>query len=670
MKTYIKFACPLDCFDACALIATVVDGRVIKVHGDPHHPLTGGRICPKGKKHLARLYHPQRLTRPLKRIKGKLQPVGWDEVLDEIAERLDTTKKQYGSKAVLHHTSDGYGGLLKCVDQLFFHLFGGVTVPRGSLCWGAGMTAQTYDFGDVKGHAPEDVINARTIVLWGRNPVATNIHMVPFLRQAQKAGATTILIDPIKTASARLSDAHIAIKPATDGALALGMANIMITEGLMDQAFIRNRTQGFNRFSAYVQAFTPPRVAAITGLKEKTITWLAHTYARQKPAAIILGYGLQRYGNGGNNIRCIDALGAVSGNIGVSGGGVSYANRSIVKYIDTSFFKPEAKTTGQRTYSIAQMGKFAAQADNPRVRFICVTKANPLVQCPNLNRTLAAFKQVDYKVVIDMFMTDTARHADIVLPCTSILEEEDIVFSSMYSPYLNYSAKVVDAPPGVLSEYDLFRQLALKLALPNYPDLGRTAFLEAALKPLLEAFELTMTDLKDSHFKIPNQEIPWAAGPFDTPSGKYAFYAARAAQDGQSPLPSYIDPQKGPSSYNLRLITPHTADSINSQHMGSKPGIPKAHVNPRTLGRQGLTHGSRAAVETEAGSLDVTVCADDRISDGIVMIYQGGWHKNGAVNFLTPDGLSDMGEQAAYYDCFCRLVSSSSSDNRSSCFSK
>jgi len=656
MQKRIKFACPLDCFDACSLIATVADGRVLKLQGDPDHPVTRGHICPKGKKHLTRLYDPQRLTQPHKRVKGKLIPVDWEEILDEIAEHLQAVKKEYGSSAVLHHTSDGYGGIVKSVDQIFFNLFGGATVYRGSLCWGAGTAAQRYDFGNTKGHAPEDIINARTIILWGRNPLATNIHMVPYLRQAQKAGASIILIDPIKSASAKLSDAYLRIKPATDGALALGMANEIIANGLVDNAFVKSRTQGFERFKSYVQRFTPQRVAGITGLEEDKITWLAHTYAGHKPAAIVLGYGLQRYGNGGNNIRCIDALGALTGNIGLSGGGVNYANRSIAQYIDKAFFKPEVAGATHRTYSIAKLGEFLAQADKPPVRLICVTKANPLVQCPDLHRTLKAFQLVDYKIVIDMFMTDTARHADVVLPCTSILEEEDIVFSSMYSPYLNYSSKVLDAPQGVMSEYDLFRQLARKLALPNYPDISRSAYLEAAFKPLLQTFDLTLADLKKGYFKIPDQDIPWASGPFDTPSGKYELYSEKALADGFSPLPVYIEPAKGRSSYGLRLITPHTADSMHSQHMAAAEGPPTAHLNFRTLERQGLAPGTQAVVKTVLGQIEVTVHSDDNVGDDIVMIYQGGWHKNGAVNFLTSDGISDMGEQAAYYDCFCNLT--------------
>jgi len=658
MEKRIKFACPLDCFDACSLIATVADGHVLKVQGDPDHPMTRGHICPKGKQHLTRLYHPQRLTQPLKRIKGKLLPVAWDEILDEIADRLHAVKKEYGSTAVLHHTSDGYGGIIKSIDQLFFNRFGGATVYRGNLCWGAGIAAQRYDFGDVKGHAPEDLINARKIILWGRNPLVTNIHMVPYLRQARKAGAEIILIDPVKSASAKLSGAYLRINPATDGALALGMANVIIAKGLVDKAFVKNRTQGFERFKAYVQYFTPRKVAAITGLDEEKITWLAGIYAVHKPAAILLGYGLQRYRNGGNSIRCIDALGALTGNIGIRGGGVNYANFSIAKFINKAFFKPTASDAAQRTYSIAKLGEFLERADDPPVRLICVTKANPLVQNPDLHRTLKAFQQVDYKIVIDMFMTDTARHADVVLPCTSILEEEDIVFSSMYSPYLNYSSKVLDPPHGVMSEYDLFRQLARKLTLPDYPDISRSAYLEAAFKPLLETFDLSLTDLKSSYFKIPGQEIPWAAGSFDTPSGKYELYSEKAHADGLSPLPRYIEPDKGQPPYGLRLITPHTADSMHSQHMASAEGLPPAYLNFRTLERQGLAPGTQAVVETKAGRIEVTIHGDDKVGDDIVMIYQGWWHKNGAVNFLTSDAISDMGEQAAYYDCFCKIEAS------------
>ena len=657
MKKRVRFACPLDCFDACALIATVADGRVVNIQGDPDHPLTQGKICPKGKKHLSRLYASQRLTHPLKSYKGRFVPVAWDEILDEIAAKLQAIKNKYGTKAILHHTYDGYGGILKSIDQIFFNCFGGVTVYRGSLCWGAGIAAQRYDFGDVKGHLPADILNAQTIIVWGRNPVATNIHLAAYLRQAQKAGANIILIDPIKSASARLCDAFIPIKPATDGALALGMANVIISEGRVDKTFVENRTLGFDLFKSYVETFTPRKVAAITGLPENQIIWLARTYANTKPAAIMIGYGLQRYGNGGNNVRCIDALGALTGNIGIKGGGVNYANYAAAQFVDSRFFKPKVPYRAHRTYSIAKLGEFIQQADDPPIHFTFVTKSNPLVQCPNLHRTVQAFQQVDYKVVIDMFMTDTARHADVVLPCTSILEEEDIVISSMYSPFLNYSSQVVKAPEGVMSEYDIFQKLADRLDLSDYPVLSRSAYLKAALGPLLETFDLTLDDLKNNYFKIPGQDVPWKSGTFATPSGKYEFFSASAQTDGNSPLPQYIEAAQGSPPYGLRLITPHTADSMHSQHMASAKGLSTAHINSRTLEKQGLVAGGQAVVETANGRMDVIVREDDDIGDDIVMIYQGRWHKNGAVNFLTPDDISDMGEQAAYYDCFCSVTS-------------
>ena len=656
MEKRVRFGCPLDCFGACGLIATVVDDRVVSVKGDPDHPVTQGKICPKGKKHLTRLYDSQRLTHPLKRINGQFLPVAWDEILDEIAAKLAAIKNTYGTPAILHHTYDGYGGILKSIDQIFFNCFGGVTVYRGSLCWGAGTAAQRYDFGDIRGHIPADILNAQTIIVWGRNPLATNIHLASYLRQAQKAGAKIILIDPIKSASARLCDVFIPIRPATDGALALAMANVIISEGLVDQTFVKNRTLGFDLFKSSVEDFTPRKAAAITGLKEDQIIWLARMYANTKPASIVVGYGLQRYRNGGNNVRCIDALGALTGNIGIKGGGINYANFSIARFVDSRFFKPRVPFRDHRTYSIAKLGEFIQQANDPPVQMVFVTKSNPLVQCPDLHRTLQAFQQVEYKVVIDMFMTDTARHADVVLPCTSILEEEDILFSSMYSPYLNYSSQAVAAPQGVMSEYDVFQQLAHRLELPDYPYLSRSAYLQAALSPLLESFDLTLHDLKNSYFKIPGEDIPWASGAFDTPSGKYEFFSERAQAEGNSPLPRYVAAAQGAPSYGLRLITPHIADSMHSQHMGSAQGIAAAHINSRTLQEQGLEPDTQAVIETVKGRMDVIVRRDDDVGDDIVMIYQGRWHNNGAVNFLTSDDISDMGEQAAYYDCFCRVI--------------
>jgi anaerobic selenocysteine-containing dehydrogenase len=655
MEKQVKFSCPMNCFDLCALVASVVNGKVVKIRGDETHPLTKGTVCKKGLKILERQYHPKRLTYPQKKIGDQWTKITWDDAVNEIAEKVSKIIKDYGSSAILNYSDRGYEGLIKSVDEIFFNYLGGVTVPRGSLCWGAGLAAQRYDFGEVKAHRPEDISHAKTILIWGRNPVDTNIHLVSYLTQAQKSGASTILIDPLKTATAKLTDDYIPIRPATDGALALGMAREIIENDLLDPQFIKNHVHGFEPYKDYVKQFTLGRIENITGIEQRRIAKLAKTYALNKPSCIILGYGLQRYKNSGNTIRCIDALAAITGNLGISGAGVNYADKTLSRYISGEITKSKKYAKNRRSFVLARLGDFLEKENNPPIKAIFISKANPLVQIPNIHKTLKAFQSVEFKVVIDMFMTDTAASADLVLPCTTVLEEEDIFFNSMFSPYMHFSHKAVDPPAGVMSEYDFFMMLAERLEISSYPCVSREEFLKSAIRPITEEFGIGYNDLKNRFFTIPQRKIPWKGGIFSTPSGKYELYSEKALKDGNSPIPVFGNLSKGDKDHCLRLITPHAKDSLHSQHFAFKDDRPQAYLNSRTLRRNALKVGAQARICSKHGELIATVKSDDHINENIVMIYQGWWHKSGSVNYLTQDCTSDMGEQAAYYDCFCQI---------------
>ncbi|MDZ7580341.1 MAG: molybdopterin-dependent oxidoreductase [Deltaproteobacteria bacterium] len=652
----VRFSCPLDCFDVCGLVATVTDNRVVKIRGDEGHPLTRGVCCIKGVKLLERLSHPQRLTMPLKKDGHKWVPLTWPEALDDIAARLTRIIATFGSAAILNYAASGHAGLVKKIDEVFFNYLGGVTVPRGSLCWGAGMAAQRYDFGEARGHHPGDIARAKMIILWGRNPADTNRHLVPYIRQARQAGATIVLIDPRRSASAELADHYLAVRAGTDGALALALAQAIIASGRHDAGFIRQRVLGFERFRQAIRHFTPEWAAGVTGISRAEIASLAQTYAARKPASIIVGYGPQRYRNGGNTVRSIDALGAITGNIGVNGGGVNYANRFFPDCLGGDFRKSQAYARNRRTFSVARLADYLESEKEPPIRCIFVSKANPLVQGPDINRTAAAFAAIDFKVVIDLFMTDTARHADLVLPCTSVLEEEDVVYSGMFSPYVNYCGRAVYPPAGVMGEYDIFSALADRLGLAAYPRHGRRKFLEETIAPLTEACGMTLAGLKQAPFSLPDHAVAWQDGKFATPSGKIELYSEKALADGCSPVATYIEAAAGNPAYPLRLITPHRRDSMHSQHFAFIDDIPEATVTPATLRSFRLTDGARARVSSDRGALLVKVRCDSGAAADAVTIEQGWWHKSGSVNRLTSDRISDMGEQAAFYDCFVSIA--------------
>jgi len=649
----IKFTCPLDCFDLCALEATVAAGRVTRIRADRSHPLTRGFCCRKGMALLERLYHPRRLKQPLRRTASGWSPVGWDEALAEVAERLSDATARFGSTAVLNFSGSGHGGLTKKIDSVFFNQLGGVSVPRGSLCWGAGMAAQIFDFGAVRSPHPDELRQARTIVLWGRNPVDTNAHLVPLLQQARKDGAECIVIDPRRSASARMADRHLAVRPGTDGALALGLIHAIVAEDRHDADFIAGHVHGFEEFREVFAAWDPQRTADVTGMDTAAVLDLARRIATAKPVSIVIGYGLQRYGNGGGNVRCIDALAAITGNLGRTGGGIHYADKSMAAYIGGDLADSRRLAVNQRTFSVTRTAEFLQSADPP-VKVAFVSKANPLVQLPDIQRAMAAFAAVDFTVVVDAFMTDTARQADLVLPCTGVLEEEDVIYSNMFSPYLQYSGQAVAPPASVLGEFEFFGRLAEHMGMTGFPR-DRTRYLEQALQPLTHAFGVTLQSLKQSPFVLPQRTGPWRNGRFATPSGKYELYSQTALRQGHNPLPGFSAPLSPPSRYPLRLLTPHHRDSMHSQHFAFTESTPKAFLPPGVLQAAGLSPGDSARLVSERGSLKVTVHADSDLPGDTVVVHQGWWHRSGSVNMLTADRISDIGEQAAYYDSFCRL---------------
>ena len=664
MSQTVRTACPLDCFDACGLIATVDGDRVTRIAGDPDHPLTRGRICPKGKAILSRTVSPDRLTTPLRRQRGGgFKPVSPEAALDELADRLASARARHGPASVLHFAYDGYTGLIKTIDSVFFNHFAqngdsGVTRPRGSLCWGAGMAAQRYDFGDVRGHAPEDIPHARTLILWGRNPAHTNVHLLDSVRAARRAGATVVLIDPVRTATARMADHHIRIRPGADGILALGMANEIIRKGWVDPDFISRRVLGFHRFAASIEDLDPERVEGMTGVSAETLRWLARQYALGGPACILIGYGLQRYANGGNTVRAIDALGAITGRIGISGGGVNYANRSAGRFLGGVLARSREMAPPSRTFPIGRLGRFLETVTDPPIDVAVVTKANPAVQAPEIDRVVRGLSDLPFTVVIDPFLTDTARCADLVLPATSVLEEQDLIISSMFSPYVNPVFPAVHPPEGVMSEYDLFAALARRLNLTDYPFWSRRDYLESLMTPLLERFSVTLADLEAGYFRIPDSAVPWAEGPFATPSGRFELFSASAAADGHDPLPAVrfpAEPGDKGAAYPFRLLTPHPRHSIHSQHFRRTDGRPVARIHPETLQSASISDKDTARLESAGGSLTVRVRADRAVPPDLVAVDEGYWHKSGPVNRLTSAELSDMGEGAAFNDCFCRI---------------
>ena len=663
----IKTVCPLDCWDQCGLIVKKDRDKIKGIEADSTHPITGYVICSKGRQHLQRANHPDRLRQPLLKKGNSFVRITWPQALEIIADKIRTALDDYGPLSLLHFYDGGYTGLVKNIESRFFSALGGSTMHRGSLCWGAGLAAQKYDFGAVMSHPYQDLLNARMIIVWGRNPAYTSIHQMNYIRQARAAGSKVVVIDPVLTSTADNCDQYVRIKPGTDGALALGMARVIIENGYVDRAFVEKHSTGFDRFADICGDYTASKTAEITGISEEVIEELASAYAQNSPSAILIGIGLQRHSNGGNTVRAIDALAALSGNIGRQGGGAGYANFQVNRFIDHDFLSGSDLNPKRRYYPKPQLAKAIMTLEEPPVQFLYISRANPMVQVGDSNALAEAFKKVPFIVTAEHFMTDTAAASDLVLPCTNFLEEEDFYYNSMGHQYINYGLKVSEPPGECRSEYDFLKELARLLELDHeqFPQLGTDELIARAIRPLTEKFNIDLKMIREqSPLMLPEfNEIPWYDGKFQTADGRYNFYSATAEKETGSALPEYRPPlelsntflrEKG---YKYWFATPHPRNSIHSAHRlpgsGKRPTI---HLHPKTAREEGLSEKGQVKVITERGCITAGLVCSERVCRNTVMLFEGWWFFSGAaVNRLTADHMTDFGDQAAYYDCLCRL---------------
>ncbi|MDN3017825.1 molybdopterin-dependent oxidoreductase [Paenibacillus sp. BSR1-1] len=661
MAKIIQSACPLNCWDSCGLNVTVENNKVIKVDGDPSHPITKGKICGRGRQLETRTNSSKRLLHPLKKINGQFEPITWDQALGEIAAKLVEIKKQNGTTAVLHSHDYANNGILKNLDQRFFNAYGGVTELYGSLCWGAGIEAQKWDFGSAYGHGPDDIFNSKNIIVWGRNVARTNMHFYEKLLEVKKRGANLYVIDPLFNATAKIADQHITIKPGMDGLLAAGIMKEILRLGLEDQSFIKQHTHGYKDLEGLLDSISLEKISEMTEVAEETITQLARIYA-DKPTSTYMGLGLQRYQNGGNTIRLIDALVAVSGNIGIAGGGANYANLQVGQ----SFAFEELTLAGRRQYhrqfSIMKQAEEVLKAADPEIQMIIVTCGNPLTQVPDTHVVKEAFSSVKTLVVIDQYMTDTARMADYVLPTATAFEEEDFYYSSMYHHYINYGPKLVEAPGEAKSDLWIWTQLAERLGFGEEFSYSRDQFLEMTLKPLAP-YGITLQKLKEAQtLELPVEYIPWQEMNFQTPSGKFEFTSLLKGEDGLLKL-AVPDESKWTNpalaeKYPYSLLTIHPMRSNHSQNyhlFASKPQL-KVEIANNIAADLSLNNGDYVRVWNDRGEVKGYIFILANAHPDTINIDEGIWQEfGGSVNQLTSSRESDNGLGSTLYDCLVNL---------------
>lgn len=665
----ISHGCTLDCADCCKFNVYVKNDDIIKIEGDKDHPYTKGFICKKGLAHLKRLNHSKRIYKPLIKINDKWKEIEFDEAINIMVKKLSYYKSKFGSKSILYYEQYGNGTVLKSIGEKFFNFYGGVSLSKGGPCWSAGIAAQKLDFGDSRSHSLEDMLNSKNIFVWGKNPANTTIHTMQMIKMAKEKGSKIIVIDPIETATAKLADKYIKIKANGDKALALAMAQIIIKNKLYDEKYIKLYVNGFEEYKSYILSLNIKDLSKECGVEISTIEELVKLYC-QKYSTILLGFGMQKYKNGGMTIRLIDALGAITGQIGFSGGGVNYANKVYPKILNTDPYDSE-KFSSNRYYHTNEISEFIEKCNlgntyykndifinhednkgdyelNIPIKMAIITKSNLLNQLANINNLKRALSKVEFKVCFDMFITDTVKECDLFIPVTSQLESEDLLFSSMMNPYLVYNEKILEPQEKLMDEYYFFMEVAKRLKMSNYPIVTKKEYLEKVIYPLKNInSDISLEYLKNNYFTL-HKDVAWSDKNFVNESGKFEIINCEEIKKFEAN--KYKDISK------LRLLTNHGRDSLSSQHFMDDDGIAIAYINEKEAKRFNINNNEIIYLKSENGQIKVKINIDKSIGDNIVMMFVGWWERHGNPNFLTNSGISDIGGQITYNETFVEII--------------
>jgi anaerobic selenocysteine-containing dehydrogenase len=640
MAHEVRTACTRDCPDACQILATVDEGRVVKLRGDPAHPITRGFLCYRTDHFLERQYAADRLTRPLVRRGGSLEPATWREALDLVAARLAEARDRHGPASILHYQSGGSLGLTKLLNRRFFELFGPVTTKRGDVCSGAGEAAQEADMGRCDAHDLDDLQHSRAIVLWGKNVAETGVHLIPHLKAARARGVPIVQIDPVHNArTLRLSDRFYAVRPGGDGFLALGIARVLLDEGWID-ADAPSYCDGFEAFATLCQGRSAAEWAARAELPVAAVRDLAELLGRRRPAALFVGWGLGRRLHGSATVRLLDALGAITGNLGVPGGGVSYYFQRRGGF-DTSFIaRPENQ--GARTFVEPLLGEEILRADPP-IRAAVIDNANPVSQLPDSGAVARALASIDFLVVIDAFLTDSAELAHVVLPTTTMLEEHDVVGAYGHH-HVQLAGPVVPPPEGVLSDLEIYQALAERLGFGEAMSGPAEAWIDRFLAPMAPA-GVTREALGRGALRKPAApRVLFEGRRFPTPSGRFQLIEEFPAE------PPTLDP-----GYPLHLCSNSSYRSQASQvPAGAQREPAEIIVHPEAA--PGRADGDLATLASPLGEVRVRLRFDAKQRRDVVIYHKGRWGKFGGPNALVRARLTDAGEGAAYYDQGVRIV--------------
>ena len=675
MSETVRVACPHDCPDTCAMLVTVEEGKATRIQGDPQAPFTEGTICTKVSHYLERTYSPDRLQYPMKRVgskgEGKFKRITWDEALDEIAARVKAAAAE-NPETILPSSYAGTMGMVQysSMDRRFFHKLGATQLDR-TLCSTAGKYGLKATLGASVGMDPERFDEAKLIILWGANPIVSNLHLWGRVQDAKRKGAKVIAIDPYRSLSAEKCTQHVALLPGTDGALALGMMHVLVRDKLVDGDYVEKYTLGYDALAKRVLAeYSPERVAKLCGVDAAVIEQLARDYATIKPAAIRLNYGMQRHAGGGIAARTISCLPALTGAWRDPAGGIVLSTSDFYGFDHAALERPDL-LAGRRPRVInhSQIGDALTSA-NPPVKVTIVYNNNPVAVCPESDKVIAGFSREDlFTVVIDHFQTDTADYADIVLPATTQLEHLDVHKSYGHLYVLANNPAI--APVGEsLPNSEIFRRLAARLGFDepcfrdSDEDICRTAV--ASTKPKMAG--VTWDKVKAEGWQrlaVPERFAPFAEGGFPTPSGRCEFHSQWLEDQGIDPLPFYNPPAEVADEalakrFPLAFLSPPARNFLNSTFANVArfrefEREPHLDLHPQDAAARGIREGDSVRVFNDRGSYTLRARINGKPRPGVVVAPSVWWKKYSPdgrnANNLTSQRVADLGGGATFYDC-------------------
>jgi anaerobic selenocysteine-containing dehydrogenase len=650
----------------------VRNGVIRKVEADPINTFTGNSLCVKGYMYTDKVYDPNRIKCPMMqspRFSGNWKRISWDEAMDIIAKKILEIKDKYGSTlpVCMNKYSGNFNIWHYCVEGLMSSL-GYISLVQGTPCWPAGIDAQGYDYGYMWNTDPEDFAKSKYLMLWGQNAAWTSVHTMKFINKARENGAKLVVIDPICTATASKADIYIQIKTATDGALALGMARHILDNNLHDKQWLDKNAHGFDDWADYLRKnVTVEWAAKETGISASTIKQLATEFATAKPACTWIGYGFQRHTNGGQSVRNVDALAAMTGNATVAGGGANYGHLSTwgFNYHAMVMKQPEGSigvegAGGKMSHRNINMNNFAQMvldAKNPPIKMLWTACRNTMSQDPETPKVRKALKALELNVVVDHAFTHTAELADIVLPTTTQLEHPGISVS-----YWHYWANILEqcVQPLYESKTDLEIAWALSKRMNElspgsctYPQEGNME--EWTAKEFNDGIYKLFgikdwKDLRKGPRKANHANPGYADNKFPSPSGKYEFASESAQKDGHALLPVYKDPMKVPAKYPIRFITPHSRTSLHSQWQNTPWMMevfpePLLEIHPNLARKHSIKDGDMVRVSNDLGEVEVKAKLTRVVPEDVIASYENWfWKSKFCLNNTVKAIPADMGK--------------------------